>query len=162
MYQNCALCRKTLLPTPYFQNLFCFRDQFWRDIKNSLTPHIGINGALAGGVDAFLIVVEPGRRSLDTAHTIYRLATEIGIKHCYAVGNKIRQQADREFIQNNLGDIPVIGFLSAHRGPPQMFNARLHVQNHDLVTVQNEMCYQRLKHGTFRTDTATAPMRYRA
>jgi CO dehydrogenase maturation factor len=59
-------------------------------------------------------VVEPGRRSLGTAQTIQHLAADIGVTRCYVVGNKIRDQADRDFIRSNLSDLPVIGFLSAH------------------------------------------------
>lgn len=74
--------------------------------------HLG--RATAGGVDAFLIVVEPGRRSLSTAQNIRQLAADIGIKHCYVVGNKVRNQADRDFIRDNLPpELPVLGFLPA-------------------------------------------------
>jgi CO dehydrogenase maturation factor len=68
--------------------------------------------ATASAVDAFIIVVEPGRRSLGTARTIHRLAADIGVTRCYVVGNKVRDQADRDFIRNSLPDLPVIGFLS--------------------------------------------------
>lgn len=68
--------------------------------------------ATASAVDAFIIVVEPGRRSLGTARTIHRLAADIGVTRCYVVGNKVRDQADRDFIRTNLADLPVIGFLS--------------------------------------------------
>jgi CO dehydrogenase maturation factor len=68
--------------------------------------------ATAGAVDAFIIVVEPGKRSLGTARTIHRLAADIGVTRCYVVGNKVRDQADRDFIRNSLPDLPVIGFLS--------------------------------------------------
>jgi len=73
--------------------------------------HLG--RATAGAVDAFLIVVEPGRRSLGTAQTIQGLAADIGITRCYVVGNKVRDQADRDFIRNGLPTLEVIGFLSA-------------------------------------------------
>jgi CO dehydrogenase maturation factor len=59
-------------------------------------------------------VVEPGRRSLGTAQTIQHLAADIGVTRCYVVGNKVRDQADRDYIRSNLPDLPVIGFLSAH------------------------------------------------
>ena len=74
--------------------------------------HLG--RATAKAVDAFLIVVEPGRRSLGTAQSIRQLAADIGVTNCFAVGNKVRDEADRDFIRNNLpADLPVIGFLSA-------------------------------------------------
>lgn len=32
----------------------------------------------AGGVDAFIVVVEPGKRSFETAHAVVKLAKDIG------------------------------------------------------------------------------------
>jgi CO dehydrogenase maturation factor len=75
--------------------------------------HLG--RATANAVDAFLIVVEPGRRSLTTACTISQLAADIGVTHCYIVGSKVRNETDRAFIRRNLPDsLPIIGFLSAN------------------------------------------------
>jgi CO dehydrogenase maturation factor len=74
--------------------------------------HLG--RATASAVDAFVIVVEPGRRSLATAQTIQRLAADIGVAHCYVVGNKVRDEADRDFVRSSLPNLQVIGFLSAH------------------------------------------------
>ena len=66
----------------------------------------------AGAVDAMIVVVEPGQRSLRTAETISRLAADIGIKEVCVVGNKVRSQADRDFITESLPDFRIIGFLS--------------------------------------------------
>jgi CO dehydrogenase maturation factor len=66
----------------------------------------------AGAVDAFLIVVEPGRRSLDTARMVRDLAREIHVPRLYVVGNKVRHDRDRQFIQDNSPDLPVLGFLT--------------------------------------------------
>jgi len=66
----------------------------------------------AESVDAFISVVEPGRRSLDTAQAIKRLAQDIGIKKCYVVGNKVTSDADRQFIIENLPDFELLGFIS--------------------------------------------------
>ncbi len=75
--------------------------------------HLG--RATAKAVDAFLIVVEPGRRSLETARNIQQLAADIGVTHCYVVGNKVRGDSDREYIRQNLpAELPIIGFLSAN------------------------------------------------
>jgi len=72
--------------------------------------HLGRGTASA--VDAFIIVVEPGRRSLDTARMVRDLAREIRVPHLYIVGNKVRNDSDRRFIEANSPDLPVIGFLS--------------------------------------------------
>ena len=71
--------------------------------------HLG--RATAQAVDAFVIVVEPGRRSIQTARTIRRLAHEIGIPHVVIVGNKVRSPSDEAFIAQQLPDFTVLGFL---------------------------------------------------
>lgn len=71
--------------------------------------HLG--RATAQAVNAFVIVVEPGRRSIQTAHTIHRLAQEIGIPRIVVVGNKVRDPSDEAFIVEQLSDLPVLGFL---------------------------------------------------
>ncbi|NLZ53815.1 MAG: AAA family ATPase [Thermoanaerobacteraceae bacterium] len=72
--------------------------------------HLG--RATADCVDAFIVVVEPGQRSIQTLKIIKKLAGDIGVKKIFAVGNKIRSQEEREFIIKACDDIPVLGFLS--------------------------------------------------
>jgi CO dehydrogenase maturation factor len=72
--------------------------------------HLGRGTASA--VDALLIVVEPSLRSLQTARTIRRLARDIGIGKIFVVGNKVRNQTDRDFISQNLPGYSIIGFIS--------------------------------------------------
>lgn len=67
--------------------------------------------ATASAVDHFIIVVEPGKRSLETAHQIAKLANDIGIKSIYLVANKVRGEEDRQFIYQNARELPVLGFL---------------------------------------------------
>jgi CO dehydrogenase maturation factor len=57
-----------------------------------------------------IVVVEPGRRSIDTAEHIRRLAAEIALRHIAIVGNKIRNAADEAFLKANL-DFEFLGFL---------------------------------------------------
>ena len=65
----------------------------------------------ARGVDALIIVVEPGARSLETAGRIKRLAGELGIPQLLAVGNKVRDKEDRAFIQNALEGVEAAAFI---------------------------------------------------
>ena len=66
----------------------------------------------AGSVDAFIVVVEPGQRSLQTARQIETLAQGLGVKQVFVVGNKIQRETDKEFIQKNLPGMKVLGFMS--------------------------------------------------
>jgi CO dehydrogenase maturation factor len=65
----------------------------------------------ARAVDKLIIVVEPGRRSLETAQKIKTLAQDLGLKNIAAVGNKIRSKVDREFIVSSLPGIEFLGFI---------------------------------------------------
>lgn len=65
----------------------------------------------AQGVDAFVVVVEPGERSLQTYRKVKKLGKDIGVKRVFVVGNKIRNKEDEEFIMNNLEDGESLGFI---------------------------------------------------
>ena len=57
------------------------------------------------------MVVEPGRRSIDTAEHIRKLASEIGLSNIYLIGNKIRNKNDEAFLKNHLSGFEFLGFL---------------------------------------------------
>jgi CO dehydrogenase maturation factor len=65
----------------------------------------------AGSVDRLIVVVEPGRRSIETAQSIERLASELGIRHLAAVGNKVRSESDRDFMRSALPSFEFLGFI---------------------------------------------------
>ncbi len=72
--------------------------------------HMGRGTAKA--VDAFIIVVEPGQRSFQTARSIRNLAMDLGIKNFYVVGSKTKNADDRRFITDSLPEFRVLGFLN--------------------------------------------------
>lgn len=55
------------------------------------------------GVDAVVVVVEPHRNSIGVYRQIAQLCNEFGIP-VYAVGNKVRNDKDLLFLQNDIGD----------------------------------------------------------
>lgn len=63
-------------------------------------------------VDAFIIVVEPGQRSIATAHQIWRLAQDLGVQRVYGVGNKVAAPEDRTLIEEGLSELLFLGHLS--------------------------------------------------
>jgi len=71
--------------------------------------HLGRGTARA--VDKLIVVVEPGRRSIETALSIRRLATEIGLPSMAVVGNKVRNQSDKEFLISSLSGFDFLGFI---------------------------------------------------
>ena len=65
----------------------------------------------AQAVDKLIVVVEPGRRSIETAQTINTLATELGLPGIAVVGNKIKNQEEKDFITASLPDLKFLGFI---------------------------------------------------
>jgi CO dehydrogenase maturation factor len=66
----------------------------------------------AESVDAFIVVVEPGQRSIQTAKTVFSLARGLGVNRVYVVANKVRGQGDIEFIERHIGGQHVIGSIT--------------------------------------------------
>ena len=65
------------------------------------------------GMDLLLAVVEPGSRSLDTIERIKQLGQDIGVERVFAVGNKVMNENDKNFITELVEskDIPLIGMI---------------------------------------------------
>ena len=72
--------------------------------------HLGRGTARA--VDAFIVVVEPGQRSLQSARNIRSLARDIGVQQCLLVGSKTRSEEQRRFIVDSMSDFEVLGFIN--------------------------------------------------
>jgi len=71
--------------------------------------HLGRGTAKA--VDRLIIVVEPGRVSIETTYRIEKLAKDIGIENLAVVGNKIHSQSEIEFITSQLKSFDILGFM---------------------------------------------------
>lgn len=71
--------------------------------------HLG--RATCKAVDAMLVVVEPGARSVSTAKRIMDLAAEIGVDSFLVVGNKVRNEAQREWIAGEFPSIEIAGMI---------------------------------------------------
>jgi CO dehydrogenase maturation factor len=71
--------------------------------------HLG--RATAKGVDKMIIVVEPSKGSIETAHRIRDLAKDIGLKNIAVVANKIRNKQDRNFLVSTMSDFEFLGFI---------------------------------------------------
>jgi len=65
----------------------------------------------AQGVDRLIVVVEPGQRSIETAAKVRQLTQDIGLHRVAAVGSKVRNAREEEFLHKNLDGIPLIGIL---------------------------------------------------
>jgi len=62
-------------------------------------------------VDHMIIVVEPGRRSIETAQRIQELAKDIGLENIALVANKLRSQSEKDFLVKSLPNLEFLGFI---------------------------------------------------
>jgi CO dehydrogenase maturation factor len=65
----------------------------------------------ARAVDKLIIVVEPGRASIETAKRIRSLAHDLGISSISIVGNKVLDSAGQDFISSSLLGMDMLGFI---------------------------------------------------
>ena len=72
----------------------------------------------AQGMDQFIVVIEPGSRSVQTYRNVKRLASDLGIKQVRVVANKIRDARDEEFIKASIPAEDLLGFI--HYNPEIM------------------------------------------
>lgn len=65
----------------------------------------------ARGVDVMLVVIEPSKNSVNTAKTVKQLAKDLGIEKVRFIGNKIRNQKEKEFVLNQFDADEILGFI---------------------------------------------------
>jgi CO dehydrogenase maturation factor len=66
----------------------------------------------ADSVDAFIVVIEPGQRSIQTAGVVQDMAKGLGVKNVFVVANKIRGNEDLAFVKKGIGSMDLAGYIS--------------------------------------------------
>jgi len=102
-------CPENALLQALVTHLLLGRDEVVIMDMEAGVEHLG--RATARAVDRLIVVVEPGRRSVETARRIKKLAEEIGLHNIAAVGSKVRNQSERDFMTSSLPDFEFLGFL---------------------------------------------------
>ena len=104
-----CICPESVMLKALMTHLVLFRDEVVVMDMEAGIEHLG--RATTRGVDRLIVVVEPGRRSIETAQHVRELAKDIGLTKVAVVGNKIRGPADEDFLRKNIHDLPILGFL---------------------------------------------------
>ena len=104
-----CICPESALLRALIMHIVLARDEVVVMDMEAGIEHLG--RATAKAVDKLIVVVEPGRRSIDTAEHIRKLAGEIGLNHIAVVGNKVRGKKDEHFLKTHLDDFEFLGFL---------------------------------------------------
>ena len=72
----------------------------------------------ASMMDQFIVVIEPGARSIQTYKNVKRLAEELGVHQVHVVANKVRDEKDEAFIQDRIPPEDLLGMV--HYNPEIM------------------------------------------
>jgi CO dehydrogenase maturation factor len=104
-----CICPESVLLRTLVTHLVLLRDEVVVMDMEAGIEHLG--RATARGVDKLIVVVEPGRRSVETALHVQKLAADLGLHKVALVANKVRQPQDLEFIREHLKGLPLLGFL---------------------------------------------------
>ena len=104
-----CFCPENVLLKNLIRHLFIERNEAIIVDMEAGLEHLG-RGSTAG-MDAFIVVVEPGVRSIQTAYHIKKLAADIGINRIFVVGNKVNDEKDVEFLKENLKDFEFLGYV---------------------------------------------------
>lgn len=72
----------------------------------------------AANMDQFIVVIEPGSRSVQTYRNVKRLAADLGVKRVRVVANKIRCAEDEDFIRSAIPAEDLLGLI--HLNPEIM------------------------------------------
>ena len=106
---GCA-CPESAFLRALLSHLIVQRDEVVIVDMEAGVEHLG--RATVRSVNALIVIVEPGSKSIQTAFQVKKLADDIGLKSIYAVGNKVASNEHRALIERELNGIPVLGFIS--------------------------------------------------
>ena len=102
-------CAENVLLKALISHLLLARNEVVIMDMEAGIEHLG--RATAGAVDRLIVVVEPGRRSIEIVETINKLSQDIGLTNIALVGNKLRSPEDKEFMVSLLPGLEFLGFI---------------------------------------------------
>lgn len=106
---GCA-CPESVLLKSLVRYLVLKRDEVVILDMEAGIEHLGRGTAM--GVDLMIAVVEPGQRSVETAHRVREMAANLGITHFAVVVNKSTNfEADASWMHQEFGDNAVLGLI---------------------------------------------------
>jgi CO dehydrogenase maturation factor len=109
-----CMCPESIILKAMIQNLLLQRKEAVILDMEAGVEHLG--RATAQAVDQLIVVIEPGKRSIETAFRIRELAEDIHLNKISVIVNKVRNDADIDFVRKNCDALPVSGYLKFDQG----------------------------------------------
>jgi CO dehydrogenase maturation factor len=105
-----CVCPESVMLKALLQHLLLARDDVVILDMEAGLEHLG--RGTAGAVDAMVVVIEPGMRSVQTAETIRKLASDLKVQRIYVVLNKVQSAEEEELVRGRLDGLPYLGSIS--------------------------------------------------
>jgi CO dehydrogenase maturation factor len=105
-----CVCPESVMLKALLQHLLLARDDVVILDMEAGLEHLG--RGTAGAVDAMLVVIEPGMRSVQTATTIRKLALDLKVQRIFVVLNKVQGKDEEEVMKSRLDGLPYLGSIS--------------------------------------------------
>jgi CO dehydrogenase maturation factor len=109
-----CVCPEHVMLKRVISHLVIARDEVVIMDMEAGLEHLG--RGTAGMVDRFIVVVEPGERSVQTFFKVKPLAADLGVRKVSVVANKVRGIADEEFLKTRIGEEELLGFIHYNEG----------------------------------------------
>lgn len=104
-----CVCPEHVMLKAILSNLILRKDDVVIMDMEAGLEHLG--RGTASCMDQFVVVVEPGLRSIQTYGQVKRLAADLGITNVRVVANKVRGDDDEQFIRSKVPEEDLLGFI---------------------------------------------------
>jgi len=104
-----CVCPENIMIKRVISNLVISRGEVVILDMEAGIEHLG--RGTADFVDSFIVVIEPGERSIQTYKKVKTLARDIGITNIGVVANKVRSEDDKAFLTERIPASELLGFI---------------------------------------------------
>jgi len=104
-----CVCPEGVVLKRVISNLVLGRDEVVILDMEAGLEHLG--RGTADFVDFFIVVVEPGARSVQTYKNVKKLAADIGVKNVRVVANKVRSADDENYLRERIPEEEFLGSI---------------------------------------------------
>ena len=104
-----CVCPEHVMLKRIINNMVLHRDDVVIMDMEAGLEHLG--RGTTESVDQFIVVIEPGARSIQTYKNVKRLASDLGVKQVRVVANKVRNEEDEAFVKSKIPEEDLLGFI---------------------------------------------------
>lgn len=104
-----CVCPEHVMLKRIINNMVLHRDDVVIMDMEAGLEHLG--RGTTESVDQFIVVIEPGARSIQTYKNVKRLASDLGVKQVRVVANKVRNEDDEAFVHSKIPEEDLLGFI---------------------------------------------------